>query len=80
MRRDGDAPTIFAFGGSSLEEVFTLFGDRNLIRGKRHVCCDRGNSFHLKRFLNDGAPLPKTVGNRPFFFSCHDDFLVCRVP
>ena len=24
--------------------------------------CDRGGAFLLKRFLNDGAPLPKIVG------------------
>ena len=31
------------------------------------ACYDRGTPFRAKRFLNDGAPQPKTVGNTPFF-------------
>ena len=37
------------------------------------ACYDRGGSFRLKMFLNDGAPSPEIVGekknNRPTFFS-----------
>ena len=32
------------------------------------ACYDRGSSFRLKCFLNDGAAQPKIVGNRIFLF------------
>ena len=33
------------------------------------ACCDRGDTHCLKWFLNDGAPYPEIVGNRPFCFA-----------
>ena len=35
-----------------------------------NACYDRGSTFRLKCFLNDGAPSPKIVENKIFFL--HD--------
>ena len=32
------------------------------------TCYERVITFRLKRFPNDGAPYPKILGNRPFYF------------
>ena len=40
------------------------------------ACYDKGSSFLLFSFLNDGAPQPKIVGNTPFVL--HDSLCVPR--
>ena len=40
------------------------------------ACYDRGSTFCLKRFLNDGTPLPKIIGNRTILL--HDSRCVSR--
>ena len=45
-------------------------GDAGYGRGVTGGCYDRGSTFLLKWFLNDGVPQPKIVGKTPLFL--HD--------